>query len=300
MCNLSENILFELRKKEEEYCKIRRHFHKIPELGLKEYKTTDGICEILESLGIHPIPLEPTGLVAYIGPENAPTIALRADIDALAVTEETGLPYASEHVGYMHACGHDGHLTGLIGAAEYLKKMEEDLTCRVKLIFQPSEENTLGAKTVIAQGVMEDVDAIFGIHLFSDIPYGTISVEPGPRMAQTDRFTITFEGKGGHAGKPHLCVDSTVLAAEFVLAAQTIVSRQVNPVDAAVVTIGSLHSGTQYNIISPKAVLEGTCRSFHIETARLLKESIERKASAIAMSYGAEFSIDYDFGSHPP
>lgn len=300
MSNFWEDLLSNVKKKEEEYINIRRRFHQIPELGFQEFKTTEGICEILKGWGIEVIPLDPTGLIAYIGPKEAKTIALRADIDALAVTEETGLPFASKHTGCMHACGHDGHLTGLLGAAQYLKEIEDKLTCRVKLIFQPSEENTLGAKKIIEQGVMEDVDAVFGLHLFSDIPYGKISVEAGPRMAQTDRFSITFEGKGGHAGKPHLCVDSTLIAAEFVLAAQSIVSRQVNPVEAAVLTIGSLHSGTQYNIISPKAVLEGTCRNFHLETARLLKESIERKASAIAMSHGAKVEIAYDFGSHPP
>lgn len=293
-------ILQCLSVKEESCIRIRRQLHEIPELGLEEYKTSQYIKDSLKALNIEPISLEPTGVTAYIGPEDAPVLGLRADIDALAITEETGLSFASKEEGKMHACGHDGHMAGLLGAAMVLKEMEEELPVRVKLIFQPSEENTLGAKKIIEGGILEDVDQIFGLHLFSDIPYGTVSIEPGPRMAQTDRFTITFRGVGGHAGKPHLCVDATVMAAEFVMSAQTIVAREVNPAEGAVVTVGSLHSGTQYNIISPAAVLSGTCRSFSVETARKLKLGLERRARAIAGSYGGQVEIDYDFGSHPP
>ena len=295
-----EEILDKVHQYEEEAISLRRYFHQIPELGMKEYKTSQAICRYLTAYGIRPIPLDPTGVTAYIGPEEGRVIALRADIDALQIPEETGAEYASCHPGYMHACGHDGHIAGLLLAARILKELEGKLTVRVKLIFQPSEENTLGAKHVISRGILEDVHAIFGLHLFSDLPCGLINVEPGPRMAQTDRFSITFEGRGGHAGKPHLCVDATLMAAEYIMSAQSIVSRQINPIESAVVTIGSLHSGTQYNIISQKAELAGTCRSFSEETARQLRSGLERRAYAIADCYGGRAVIDYDYGSHPP
>lgn len=278
----------------------RRQFHQIPELGMKEKKTTDAICHCLQEMGIHPVRLQPTGVMAYLGPEDGYTLALRADIDGLAVTEETGLSFASCHLGYMHACGHDGHIAGLLGAAAILKEQERELPIRVKLIFQPSEENTKGAKALLKQDVLHDVDAIFGLHLFSDWKTGEISVEPGPRMAQTDRFFLKFQGRGGHAGKPHQCVDASVMAADFIMSSQTIVSREIDPAEGAVVTIGSVHSGTQYNIISDKAEIAGTCRSFSVETAAHLRTAIEKRAEAIAEYYGGSVEIDYDFGSHPP
>lgn len=282
------------------FIKWRRAFHEIPELGMEEHKTTDMICGLLKEMDICPRRLEPTGVTAYIGPEQSDTIALRADIDGLKVLEETGLPFCSKHPGLMHACGHDGHIAGLLGAAYILKEMEDLLTVRVKLIFQPSEENTLGAKKMIAQGVLDDVDAIFGLHLFSDMDTGLISLEAGPRMAQTDRFFLTFHGKGGHAGKPHQCVDATVMAADFVMSLQTIVAREIDPLEGAVVTVGSFHSGSQYNIISGEARIEGTCRSFSAETAKKLKEAVEKRAEAVAGYYGGSVTVSYDFGSHPP
>lgn len=298
---LDEEILLQkINEKKEEFVKLRRWFHQIPELGFEEKETTDAICENLIRLGIKPIRLEPTGVTGYIGPEDGFTIALRADIDGLPVKECTGKPYQSKHPGMMHACGHDGHIAGLLGAASILKEMEDQLSVRVKLIFQPSEENTLGAKRIIDQGVLNDVNAIFGLHLFSDMQTGVISVEEGPRMAQTDRFFIDFYGKSGHAGKPHQCVDATVMAADFVMSVQTIVAREIDPVQGAVVTIGSLHSGTQYNIISGKSSIEGTCRSFSEEVAEHLKEAIEKRARHIAEYYGGKMEIHYDYGSHPP
>ena len=288
-------------------------FHRMPELSMEEYRTTEKIAEELEKMGIASKRLDPTGLTAWIGPGTARsfqkeegmrdpvyTIGLRADIDGLPEAEETGLPYCSQNEGVMHACGHDGHIVGLLTAAAVLKEMEEELSVRVRLIFQPSEENARGAAHIIEQGVLDGVDEIFGLHLFSDIPSGKVSVEKGPRMAQTDRFTIIFTGTGGHAAKPHLCRDATVMAAEFVMSLQTILSREINPVEGAVVTVGSLHSGNQYNVISDKAVLEGTCRTYRQETARHLQDSIGRRAEAAAGIYGGEARVDYELGCHPP
>lgn len=295
-----EILLRIVEEKKDEYKRMRRLFHRIPELGMEENETTEEICRILNAYAIRPQRLAPTGVVAYIGEEKNCTIALRADIDGLSVTEETGLSFASVHPGKMHACGHDGHIAGLLGAAAVLKEMEKALPVRVKLIFQPSEENTQGASHILKQGVLDDVDYIFGLHLFSDMKRGEISVEPGPRMAQTDRFSVTFKGKGGHAGKPHQCVDAVVMAAEFVLSAQSIVSREIDPAQGAVVTIGSFHGGSQYNVIAQEAVAEGTCRSLQEDVARRLQEAVERRAKHIAAGYGGETFVEYHYGAHPP
>ena len=295
-----KEIAEEIKKLEPELSVWREMFHRIPEKSMEEFETTEEIIRQLTGMGDEPVALSPTGVCACVGPEKGYTLALRADIDGLPVEEKTGLPFASVHPGWMHACGHDGHIAGLLGVAKVLKQMEEKLTVRVKLIFQPSEENTCGAKMLLKQGIHKDVDEIFGLHLFSDMERGTFSIEEGPRMAQTDRFFLTFYGKGGHAGKPHQCVDATVMAADFVMNIQNVVSREISPADGAVITVGSFHSGTQYNVISGEAKLEGTCRSFREETAEHLKEAIYRRAKAVADGYGGNVEISYDFGSHPP
>ena len=290
-----------VRENKERYSALRQEFHRIPELSMEEKETTDRICDKLSAMGIVPARLAPTGAVAYIGPKKAGcTIALRADIDGLPVAEATGLRFASEHPGRMHACGHDGHIAGLLGAAEILKEVETELSVRVKLIFQPSEENASGAAHILKQGVLSDVDQIFGLHLFSDMDTGEISIEEGPRMAQTDRFSITFYGRGGHAGKPHQCVDATVMAADFVMSAQSIVAREVDPAEGAVVTVGSLHSGSQYNVISGQADVEGTCRSYRESVAGHLRDAVKARAEHIAAFYGGKAEIRYQYGAHPP
>ncbi len=278
--------------------------HRIPELSLEEYETTEYIRERLKEMDIDSFQLDRTGCVAYIGPEpvegHIKTVALRADIDGLPVLEETGLPFASCHEGKMHACGHDGHTASLLGAAMVLKKMENELPVRVKLIFQASEENTLGACRLLDKGVLDDVDEIFGLHLFSDIPTGTISLEEGPRMARTEKFEVVFTGKGGHGAKPHLAVDATVMAAAFVMDLQTLVSREIDPRDAAVVSIGSFQSGNQYNVISQEAVLEGTSRCYTDEISNHLEEGIRRKADSVAASFRGQARVTYQSRCHPP
>lgn len=296
-----QDVLRYVRENKEKYSALRQEFHRIPEPGMEEWETTERICEKLNAMGIKPVRLSPTGVTAYIGPEHAGrTVALRADIDGLPVKEETGLPFASAYPGRMHACGHDGHIAGLLGAAKFLKKVEEALAVRVKLIFQPSEENTCGAAHLLRQGILDDVDQIFGLHLFSDMDTGEISIEGGPRMAQTDRFSIVFHGRGGHAGKPHQCVDATVMAADFVMSVQSIVAREVDPAEGAVVTIGSLRSGSQYNVISGQADVEGTCRSYREDVAKHLRTAVEARAEHIAAFYGGRAEIRYQFGAHPP
>lgn len=279
---------------------LRQQFHRYPELACEEYKTTEMIIEELEKLQIPYKRIDPTGVVGFIGEKGGKVIALRADIDGLPVQEETGLSYTSEISGQMHACGHDGHITGLLGAAKILKKYEKNLTGLVKLIFQPAEENAVGANIVIEQGYLDDVEEVFGVHIFSDIPVGQISIEPGPRMASTDKFMIKLYGKSGHAAKPHLCADTTVAAAAIVMNLQTIVSRRIDPLDDAVLTIGRLQSGTAYNVISGEAVLEGTVRTFSVETEQYIKELLIRIVRETATMYGIEAIIDYPDSAHPP
>lgn len=284
----------------EEIKSLRRKFHQYPELALQEDKTTDMIIEELEKLKIPYQRCVPTGVIGFLGKAGGRTVALRADIDGLAVEEQTGLAYASKNPGKMHACGHDGHITGLLGAAMVLKKYEDHLSGRIKLIFQPAEENSRGANLMIDQGVLEDVDEIFGVHIFSDLEAGRISIEPGPRMAATDHFAITLTGKAGHAAKPHQCIDTTVAAAALVMNLQTVISRRIDPIDDAVLTIGRLESGTAYNVISGKAVLEGTVRTFSEETEQRIKESIIQIAEDTAKLYGTGVEVNYPPSTHPP
>ena len=297
----------------DEVVEYYHELHRFPELSLQEYRTTEYIMSKLREMSLEPLAIDETGCIAYIGGPVADksgrgekegeytgkTIALRADIDALPVREETGLPFSSEREGVMHACGHDGHIAGLLGAAKVLKMFEKDLPVRVKLIFQAAEENIQGASRLIDRGVLSDVDLIFGLHLFSDIPTGTISADSGPRMARTDRFEIEFIGKSGHAAKPHLCKDATLMASSFVTELQSAVSREINPLSTAVVTVGSLHSGNRYNIISEKAVLEGTCRCYSPEVSRQLEDGIRRRAQGLAAAFGGSCKINYRSNCHP-
>ncbi|MDD3186130.1 MAG: amidohydrolase [Anaerostipes sp.] len=293
------DITAEVLEIEQELISFRTWLHQCPETAYEEVETTKWIQGKLDSWGISYEKLNPTGLIGTIG-NGKHTIALRADIDALEVTEDTNLPFASKRDGFMHACGHDGHMAILLGAAKILKKHEEELDKKVLLIFQPAEEIALGAKKIVDSGVLDEVEEIFGLHIFSGIEAGKISIEEGPRMAATDWFTIEIEGKAGHAGKPHLCVDATVVAASMVMNLQTIVSRQNNPLDPLVITVGHLESGTARNVISGYAKLEGTARTFSEEVEEKARESIVKTARETGKMYGANVTIDYPKTSHGP
>lgn len=283
---------------EEAVC-FRRRLHEYPELGMEEEKTTAAIVEVLKKYGILYKQSSPSGVVAYLG--KAPyKRALRADMDALEIEEQTNLPYSSRREGFMHACGHDMHTTALLYAAILLKQMEEELKEGVLLVFQPSEENCKGANFMMETGELDSVEEIFGIHIFTDMEAGKISLEPGERMARTDKFKIKVKGRGGHAGKPHQCIDATVAAAALVLNLQSIVSRELDPVETAVVTVGSLHSGTAYNIIAEEAEIEGTVRSFCDETADKILSAIERISDNTAKAYRATATVKFEEAAHPP
>jgi amidohydrolase len=280
----------------------RRHFHKHPEASLEEYWTTDEICKYLDSFGIPYERFEKTtGVLAKItGAHPGKTVALRSDIDGLSVDEKTGCEYASQIPGFMHACGHDGHITINLGAARVLNELKDQLHGSVYLLFQPAEEIARGANAVIAQGTWyEETDNIFGGHIWSNGPIGTVSVTPGPIMASADRFTIEIEGSSGHGAQPEQTIDATLVAAAMVTAFQPLVSREVSPLDSLVVTVGKLVSGTRFNVISGAATLEGTVRYFTPELTGKIDGMMQRIVSHTAEMYRAKATLSYEHMTFP-
>jgi len=231
----------------------RRELHKIPETAFKEQKTSEFIAAQLEQFGVEVqtgiARFGVTGLMPMVGPGR--TIMLRSDMDALPVHEETGLPFASTHPDAMHACGHDGHMAMVLGAALVLKNLKSDLQGQVKFVFQPAEEGPGGAKPMIEEGVLENphVDYCFGAHVWPTLPMGSIGVKTGPLMAAMDWFELKIFGRGGHGAMPNMCIDPIDVGAQVVNALQRVVSRQMNPLKPTVITVGSFHGGTTPNII---------------------------------------------------
>ena len=256
------------------------------------------IKEELDKLNISYLESFKTEVVATIGKGDKRTVALRADMDALKVQEKNNVSYISQNPGIMHACGHDVHMAALLGAASILKKYEDELPGKIILIFQPAEENSRGAKLIEEQGYLDEVDEIFGLHVFGDMECGKISIEEGPRMAASSKFKIKITGKSGHAGKPHQCIDATLVCAAIVMNLQSIVSREINPLNSAVVNIGHIESGTGHNIVSGEAVIEGTIRSFSVATNKHIKESIKRIAYSTAIAYGAHAIVESGISPH--
>lgn len=270
---------------ETELVNLFRDFHQNPELSGQEYKTTAKIRSILEAAGIEilDLPLK-TGLVARIGSNKGKPIALRCDIDALPIHEESGLSYASQTASCMHACGHDFHLTSMIGAARFLKQREDELNKEVLLIFQPAEEVNGGAQQVLATGALESVDRIFGIHCSPLQQVGTLGIKAGAVTAAVDRFEVHLSGKGGHGAMPHQTADPIPVLANLILAAQTIVGRNVNPFSKTVVSFTHVEAGQTWNVIPDTAYLEGTVRSLdpgdRIMIEQRLRELAEHTARA--------------------
>ena len=287
----------------------RRHFHKYPEPSLAEVRTTSDICEQLDAMNIpYERPLD-TGVVACLR-GSAPDayradgtprrrLLMRADIDALPVTERTGEPFASVNEGYMHACGHDCHIAMLLGALRILSDMTDAIHGEIRIVFQPSEENGSGAKLMCETGVCDGVDGAFAMHIWSEVDAGTISCEPGPRMANTDWFRIEVHGTSCHGAMPQRGSDAVMVAAEIVNALQTIVSRELSPYEPAVVTVGELHGGTARNVIAGEAYLTGTVRTYSDTAHDLMPGLIERIAMHTAQAHGAEAELaDYTIANY--
>ncbi|MED1003746.1 M20 peptidase aminoacylase family protein [Bacillus mobilis] len=279
---------------------IRRNLHEHPELSYEEFETTKAIKNWLEAKNITIInsSLE-TGVIAEIsGKHSGPIIAIRADIDALPIQEETNLPYASKIHGRMHACGHDFHTAAIIGAAYLLKEKESSLSGTVRFIFQPAEESSDGACKVIEAGHLRDVQAIFGMHNKPDLPVGTIGIKDGPLMAGVDRFEIEIHGVGTHAAVPDAGVDPIVASSQIVMALQTIVSRNISSSHNAVVSVTNIHSGNKWNVIPEKATLEGTVRTFQTETREKIPALMRRIIQGVSDALGVK--TEFRFYAGPP
>jgi amidohydrolase len=285
----------------------RRWLHENPELGFQEQKTAEFVRQRLESLGVQDIQtgIARTGVTGIItGTKDGParTVLLRADMDALPLTEENDVEYASQTEGVMHACGHDAHTAMLLATARVLMERRNEFSGNVKLLFQPSEEaNGGGAKPMIDAGVLENphVDAVFGQHMASDLPTGGVWITGGPVQASADEFRIKVQGKGGHGAVPHTAIDPIVIATQIVSALQTVVSRRVNPMESAVVSVCTIHAGTASNIIPDTAELSGTVRTFTPENRDLAQEELTRLAESIAASMGGRADVTYNRG-YPP
>ncbi|MBD1940814.1 amidohydrolase [Coleofasciculus sp. FACHB-712] len=276
---------------------LRRRLHQRPELGFREHLTAELVSQKLQEWGIeHETGIANTGIVATItGNKPGKVLAIRADMDALPIQEENDVPYRSQHDGVMHACGHDGHAAIALSTAYYLSEHRDDFAGTVKIIFQPAEEGPGGAKPMIEAGVLQNpqVDGIIGLHLWNNLPLGTVGVRTGALMAATEGFRCTIQGKGGHGAIPHQTVDSILVSAHIVTALQTIVARNVSPLESAVVTVGELHAGKALNVIADTAFLTGTVRYFNPVLGELIPQRIEQIIAGICQSHGATYQLDY-------
>ena len=278
---------------------IRRDLHRYPELSWQEHETAERISAVLHELGIPHRRLMGTGVVADLpGTDGLPAVALRADIDALPIQEETGLPFASVNDGVMHACGHDGHTSMLLGAAELLAR-DGDLPTPVRLIFQPAEEKGAGAKALMEAGVLESVAIAFAGHLDRHFATGTLVVTDGAVSASTDHFKIRVTGRGGHAARPHETIDAVVVGSLIVTAIQTIVSREIDPTHPSIVTVGRFEAGKVPNVIAGQAELEGTIRAQDPGVREHLKKSIRRVAESIGQLHQAGLAVEVKGGTPP-
>lgn len=280
----------------------RRHFHQYPELSFQEKETSEFIASYLQSLGLQlKTNIGGYGLTGLLeGNMPGPTIALRADMDALPIQDEKDCSYRSRVSGVMHACGHDGHMSVLMGAATILKQFQEQINGKIVFLFQPAEEHPPGgAVKMIEDGVLEDVDRIYGIHLWSPLPYGTIGVCSGQMLASADQFEIEIFGRGGHGGLPHEAIDSIVVASQIVVQLQSIISRQIDPLQSGVISIGKIEGGENFNAIADQCRLIGTTRSLDEKIREELLEKIEMVVKSVCQIYGASYQFHVQRG-YPP
>ncbi len=279
---------------------LRRDIHREPELGFGTEKTARKVLAALDGL---PLDIQTgvaeNGIVATLkGGGEGPTVGLRADMDALPIHEETGLPFASETDGKMHACGHDGHTSMLVGAAHALSEMRDRLNGTVKFVFQPAEEGGGGGRVMVEEGVADDIDSIFALHLWPGLPFGTAATKAGPIMAAADAFEMRVKGRGGHGAMPHLTADAVAISAQVVTALQTVVAREVDPVEPAVLTVGEIEAGSAFNIIPETARLGGTVRTLNEDLRRSMPRRIEELARGVARGMRGDAELDYTF-SYP-
>ena len=294
------NIRSEIKDIEKNIIDWRRDFHQYPELGFDEHRTSKIIGEALKEMGLAPkMNVGKTGVTADLTFGEGPTIALRADMDALPMQEASGLDFSSKHDGVMHACGHDGHMAMLLGAAKVLTQNGNSFNGTVRFIFQPAEEGAGGARYMIEDGCLDGVDEIYGIHVWNYQPVGEVGITDGPVLAAADMFEINIKGIGGHGAAPQGTVDAVVVSSHLVQALQTIVSRNTNPLESTVVTIGTISGGHNFNIIADEVTLSGTARAYTEENRNLIKTRLAEIIDGVAKTFGAEISFDYEDG-YPP
>lgn len=299
---LVQEILAHAKEAHDYVVRMRRDFHKHPETGFAEIRTSGVIAEGLKQMGLQvQTDIAKTGVVATLQVEGASsTVAFRADMDALPITEENDLEFKSQNEGVSHACGHDANMAMLLGAAKLMVQLKDKLKRQIKFIFQPCEEqHPGGAKLMVEQGVLKDVNEIYGLHIDPNILSGTFGVRAGATMAATDRIVITIIGKGGHASTPHLCVDPIVIAAEVILAIQTITSRKVNPLSPCVVSLCQISGGTTFNVIPDKVKIVGTVRTLSRELRDKMPILLEETIRGITSLNNATYQFEYLKG-HPP
>ena len=280
---------------------LRRDFHMHPELGLREYRTAKRIEEELDRLGAERRRVGETGVWATIRGTGAGGggVLLRADIDALPIREVNDVPYRSQNDGVMHACGHDAHTAMLLGAAQLLMQNRDKFGGEVRLVFQPAEECASTPEEFIAQGVLDGVTRVFGLHCAPDLPSDTVGLKPGPNNAGVDRFTVTVRGLSAHVATPQLGVDALYIASQIVVGLQALVTRRGDPVEPALIGVGTLRAGTTYNALAETAVMEGTTRTVTQETRRRVREQITKLARETAAVYGGTAELEWDEFASP-
>ena len=274
----------------------RRHLPAIPEIGFQEYKTSKYLYEELEKMGYQPLKITETGIAVYLDFHKEKTLAFRSDIDALEIEEQTGVSFKSTHQGKMHACGHDGHMTALLGLAYKLKDVQ-DLPHNVLLIFQPGEEVVNGAPSIINTGIFEKyhVKGIYGLHMFPDVDEGKIACRKGPLMAESGELDVTVHGKSAHAGKYHEGIDSIVIASFLISNYQSIISRMISPMQPCVLNIGEIHGGTVRNIVASQTSFHGTLRTYSEEVFSRIVEAMKGFNQGMEQAYHCQI----DFACQP-
>lgn len=272
--------------------------HQIPELSWEEYKTTIYIYEELKKIGYSPkILSKKLGVVADLNPRSKRKIALRADMDALPIREDTDLQYKADK--NMHACGHDGHMTVALGTARELYKIKNSIDGGIRFIFQPSEENGEGADYMIEEGVLDGIEAIFGCHIWGTLPIGEVNIEEGPRMASCDNFYIDIDGTGAHGAEPHLGADAVLAGSHLVVALQQVVSRNIAPLKSGVITVGTINGGNRYNIVADKVRLEGTSRTLDEGVRDTIEERIKEITEYVLKGNRCSGVVKYDRVADP-
>ena len=300
---MTHALLNEARSIQDWIVDIRRRLHRFPELMYEEVKTSQLVRDTLDSLDIpYRWPIAETGVLATLGDGNGPCVALRADMDALPIHEETDVSFRSQYDGKMHACGHDCHTSMLLGAARLLKQREAEIGGTIKLVFQPAEEGGAGGQRMREEGVLANpsVQRIFGLHVSPQMEVGRVGSRSGALLAASGFLEITVHGQGGHAAAPHLTVDPVVVAAKIVTELQTIVSRELDPVESGVVSITCLNGGSACNVIPESVELRGTVRALSTDSLEQIKRRVEEIATHVAAAHRCEVQINFPGIDYPP